>query len=145
MERALKFLNDEAVLDVDAGEISYGNKYFQNYKNRNYTEMGYKLNTLRRSYVECFSNDGEILDYGTGFGDIVMKDLSGRWFGYDINPKTKKRLGNRFDDQWEHYANICFFDVLEHLHYLESLLNTIKQGVKLFIRIPLWNGNWIKI
>lgn len=134
-------LNEEAFL-TEARDARYGKKYFDNYKERSYTEIGWRLNTFRRAYVESFSNEGEILDFGTGYGDLVMKDASGRWFGFDINSRTKDRLGHRFDDNWQKYPNICLFDVLEHLERPDHYLSQIHPGVRLFVSIPLWPGNW---
>jgi len=136
-------LNKECCIHNTKGIIDYESEYFENYKERSYSEIGVKLNNFRRCYVECFSTDGEIIDVGTGYGQLVM-DSNIRWFGYDVNPLTKNRLGKRFDEKWELYNNICFFDVLEHFKCPNTILNKIKPNAMVFITIPVWNHDWSK-
>lgn len=137
-----KFLNKETFLDDSTQVIEYGEEYFNKFKQLAFTDMGYKITRFRRTYVECLANNGEILDYGTGYGDLVVKDKKNRWFGFDVNPKSKERLASQFDDNWLVYPNICMFDVLEHLQQPQKFLAELQSGVRLFISIPLWNGDW---
>lgn len=138
------FLNKEAFLDITDSVFVYGDKYFLEYQLRSQTDMGFTLNRFRRTYVESFSK-GKIIDFGTGYGDLVVKDTTGRWYGFDILDKTKQRLGKHFDEKWENYRNICLFDVLEHLQNPIKFLSKVAPGSRLFISIPLWSGNWDKI
>jgi hypothetical protein len=131
-------LNAEAILQKSPKLIGYDKNYFENYKQRSQTEMGHKLHAFRKTYVECFCDpDDKIIDYGTGYGELVVN--SNRWFGYDIMEETKQKLGTQFDDSVENYEAVCLFDVLEHICNPTNLLTRVKD--KLFVTIPLFQ-NW---
>lgn len=135
-------INSECFLHQCNWSVEYGPDYFKEYQFRYDTNIGQRLNKFRKSYVECFSTDGDILDYGTGYGGLVTSDPLNRWYGFDINPLTADRLGSRFSEDWQSFPNISFFDVLEHFEDPRPMLKEIKTGVRLFITIPLWNGDW---
>ena len=136
------FLNSECFIKRESLACLYDKAYFLKYKGYSETDLGRKLNQFRRAYVECFAHKGKILDYGTGYGNLVMNDQMGLWRGYDINECSEQRLGPLFDSKLEAYKNVCFFDVLEHLERPDEFIHSIKSGVRLFITIPLWGGNW---
>lgn len=139
-------LNKEAFVEHWKTSIKYDDSYFLEFKKRALSEMGRKLYLFRKAYVECFSKEGKILDYGTGYGDLVYKDVSGRWVGFDVMKETQQRLGSKFlNSSWESFSNICLFDVFEHFDQPSKFLNQVKSGCRLFVTIPLWNGNWDKL
>ena len=142
----LKFLNHECCIDTTYCEtIQYDESYFNKYEKMSQSALGIALNSFRKSYVEKFANPGSILDYGTGYGELVLLDTSERWFGYDINPLTEKRLSHRFYECRHECSNICLFDVLEHMRDPVKFLLDTQQGVRMFISIPLWSDNWNEI
>lgn len=136
--RTFQKLNDEVILDISHSEFVYGEPYFEEYKSRTNTVIGRKLLSQRKTYAERFVNNGKILDYGCGYGEIVVSDNSKRWFGYDIMNASRQRLGNKFDDKISDYDVVCMFDVLEHLPSPLSVIQQIKA--KLIITMPIWNN-----
>lgn len=107
-------LNSESIIMVNFEPYNY----FEKYKRYSKTKIGQSLFKFRKGYVESLSNEGTILDFGAGYGDLVCKDTSGRWLGTDVMLKTEERLKKRFvpvDMDIKVIQNICLFDVLEHL------------------------------
>jgi SAM-dependent methyltransferase len=142
-------LSDEFLFDGNTPSIVYGEEYFQKYASYAQTDLGYKINTFRKNYVEIFSRKGEILDYGCGYGTCISSDSSGRWFGYDINPYVVSHLGSRFVDSSRVglFNTVCFFDSLEHIQGFRDVLSVIKEGAIVVITIPCcspWNPAVLK-
>lgn len=135
------YIQDEVILHRNFEPFRYDETYFDRYANRSQTVMGHRLTLFRRAYVECFTNaEDAILDYGSGYGNLVVEDTTGRWFGYDIMPESRKRLGDRLDCEISKYNAVCFFDVLEHFPNPIDILGKIKLGAKVFVSMPLWSG-----
>lgn len=134
------YLDSEAVLHRSPVPFTYDERYFARYEKRASTDMGRRLTLFRRAYVECFTGPHDlVLDYGTGYGDLVMKDQTGRWFGYDIMEQSRARLDNRFDGNINKYDAICFFDVLEHFAEPKDILDQVQPGAKVFVSMPVWS------
>lgn len=135
-------LGHEIMLDMSRKVTAkYDQAYYDQFKERYYTDIGRKLHTWRRAFVECHAVDGKILDFGCGYGGLVVDDLTGNWYGFDIMPCVKERLGElRFDNvpTFSDYSTICMFDVFEHLVLPVHRLQLIAPGTQLVITIPCW-------
>ena len=141
-------LASEALLDIRGPDESvYGDNYFENYKQRAATDMGREIHRFRKAYVECLLPEGRILDYGCGYGELVVRDrldtapnAEPRWWGYDLMDKSMSRLRERADREprISEYAAVCLFDVLEHIADPAAWLAPAKAGTRLFTTIPCW-------
>lgn len=129
-------LNEEAILDISSKPVEYGSDYFEEFKRRSISPIAQRLYTFRKAYAESLAKEGPILDYGAGYGVIVLADKSNRWRGTDINPLCKKHLGNKcVDESVSKFNNVCFFDVLEHFKDPIGILKLVKG--RIFISVPL--------
>ena len=133
-------LNTYAYIDRTSAPISYDSAYFEKYRYYASTDLGQALSAFREGYVTAFAGDQSVLDYGCGYGTIVNRNA--KWWGYDIMHETKEHLGDKYREDWQSFSAICFFDVLEHLQEPEVILNRMERGVRIFVSIPLWSGNW---
>jgi len=129
------------IIDRHSELIEYGRDYFEEYCRRAVTEMGRRLTCFRKAYAEAMAIEGgRILDYGCGFGTIILTDRDNRWRGYDINDKTQMILGGNFveDPNLSDYRMICLFDCFEHFQEPERWLKRLKSGTRLVVTIPVW-------
>jgi len=130
------YLAPEVLLLRNIQPIVYGTEYFERYRLRAQTQMGFNLSAFRKTYAEIFTDkNSRILDFGCCYGHNVLTNSN--WYGFDIIEGTKERLDNKFDHEYCRYKSICFFDVLEHLCEPIDMLHSIPQGTKLFVSIPL--------
>jgi len=130
-------------IDRDSTSIRYDDTYFDHYMHLATTSMGTAISTFREGYVTAFAGGSEVLDYGCGYGTIVMQNAN--WYGYDIMAKAKERLGAKYRIDWESFPTLCFFDVLEHLSQPETIMRNLKSDTLVFISIPLYPGDWDQI
>jgi hypothetical protein len=132
-----KKLNEEAIIDVSSQPVEYGQDYFEEFERRSNSPIAKRLYQFRQSYAESLGNEGPILDYGSGYGVIVLSDVNNRWYGTDINPYCKKHLGSKYVDPSAigDFETVCFFDVLEHFQDPIAILG-LPQG-KVVVTIPL--------
>ena len=144
--RTLQRLASEVYLDTSGGTVAYGKDYWEKYVRYSKTRLGEALTIWRKGYVEALSsvyNPGKLLDYGCGTGDIVRLDDDPGWYGYDINARTAAVLEGvgRFDPRpvFSNYGAVSFFDSLEHLPEVQSVLMEFPRHTVLVVSIPLWD------
>lgn len=133
-------INKGCLLDESSISIKYDKDYLEKYKLYSQTDLGKKIHKFRRAYVECLAVDGDILDYGCGFGELVTQDTTNRWRGTDINVLALARLGDKQVglDQYSLFTNICLFDVFEHFQNPYEFCRNVKPKARIFISLPLW-------
>ena len=120
----------------------YDDEYFDEYVNREGTEIGERLNAFRVNLVNEYVT-GRVLDIGIGCGTFLR--LRGNCVGYDINSKAVKLLKearlfcnpHETDFKSGVIEGVTFFDSLEHIRSPGKLLSRIdKQFV--FVSIPIF-------
>jgi hypothetical protein len=144
MEESLVWLPEQEIGYFPVKNSVYDDKYFDEYVNREKTEIGRCLNIFRVNLVNKYVT-GRVLDVGIGCGTFI--GLRKNCVGYDINPKAVKFLKRarlfcnpyETDFEFEVIKGVTFFDSLEHLECPGKILSRIdKQFV--FVSIPIFRG-----
>ena len=143
-ETLVWFPEKEIGYSLPVKPIAYDDKYFNQYIEKEDTEVGRKLNDFRVELVNRYTN-GRILDVGIGNGAFIKN--RGNCWGYDVNPKgiewlkTRSRFLNPYEVNmdYEGVAGITFFDSLEHIMHPSKLLKRISKQL-VFISIPIFNS-----
>ncbi len=116
----------------------YNEDYWKKYRGYSTTDMALNLTLARVNHVQMFTgfSDEVVVDVGIGAGDFVLKMDC---FGSDINPYAidwLKREKRWFDFDVQSCDVMTMFDVIEHIHDPEVLLNKCKQWC--FISTPIY-------
>jgi hypothetical protein len=122
--------------------VSYDEKYFDNYVNREGTEIAVKLNAARAKLAEIYCDC--IVDVGVGSGEFI-KNYHGKAFGYDINPSGVDWLKARglyvdiYDSFPEEVEGFTLWDTLEHIPNPQALFRLIRRNMYLFLSLPIFD------
>lgn len=122
--------------------VAYDENYFDNYVQRENTEIANKLNEVRvatsHKYATC------ILDVGIGSGEFMNKSKV-KTYGFDINPVAVnwlKEAGLYVDPFLPLPSDIngwTFWDVIEHVPEPQVLFKHILPGHFVFVSIPIFD------
>lgn len=122
--------------------IDYGKEYFENYVQREGTDIAKRLNRFRTELTERYCK--VVLDIGIGSGEFI-KSSSIKAYGYDVNPYGVEFLKERniFVDPYKNIPSdvkgFCFWDTMEHIAEPSKLIEKFKAGSYLFISLPIFN------
>lgn len=119
-------------------EKPYDAAYWAKYVGYAGTTMGRRINGARNALVARYW-DGAVLDVGIGCGQFVEGRPNTR--GYDVNPVGMAWLLER--DLWtDPYLGVSsavtLWDVFEHIHEPDKLLENVAQWV--FMSLPIFDG-----
>ena len=117
-----------------APPIEYEGDYWDEYRERDATEMGKALTDARIALVDRHFH-GSVVDIGIGGGRFVEDSGS---LGYDVNPKAVKWLveNARWMDVYIHGADaITCWDSIEHIPDPMELLKRVRKWV--FVSLPI--------
>lgn len=130
------------------GRAKYDDAYFDKYLTYEDTPTGKALNKFRVSLVNKYAGDSsQILDIGIGCGSFIKQ--RGNCMGFDINKKAIDWLKDRriffspysmpgtIGIDTRMIQGITFFDSLEHIEDIKSLLETINNQW-VFVSIPIF-------
>jgi len=142
MKESLVWLPEQEIGYFPVRSAIYGDKYFDEYVNREGTEIGERLNAFRIYLVNKYVA-GRVLDIGVGCGTFLR--LRSDCVGYDINPKAVKLLKEarlfcnpyRTDFESGVIKGVTFFDSLEHIESPGRILSRIGKQV-VFVSIPIF-------
>lgn len=140
MESALIWLPQYGVGYYPVKETPYDEAYFDKYVTYSNTEMGKELTKKRAEFVNKYFN-GILIDIGIGCGDFIKyrTENFGVTYGFDINPVAVKRLqeSNKFLDPYSNKVKaVSLWDVLEHIHDQQKLLDMVEEWV--FVSMPIY-------
>lgn len=125
--------------------VSYDKEYYENYVNREGTEIAKALNKARVDIVDKYCGNHEVLDIGIGSGEFI-KSRRGMTYGYDINPYGVVWLKDRykFIDPWESIPafirGITLWDTIEHMPEPSKFLALIPKNVYVFLSLPMFDN-----
>jgi hypothetical protein len=122
--------------------INYGQEYFDNYVNRESSDVAVKLNKHRVNLVSKYCK--KILDVGIGSGQFI-NSLSIPAVGFDVNPVGVEWLKERgiFADPYKGIPSdvdgITLWDTLEHMEEPSSFLQMVEKQY-VFISLPIFHN-----
>lgn len=127
-------------LPLKDNQISYDEKYFNNYLSYVNTERGIKITNFRCEIVEKWSKNAPVLDVGIGCGDFVsrMNSRQIKCFGTDINEVGINWLkNNNYYWDGQPVESATFWDVLEHIEDAKPLFEKINPKF-VFVSMPIY-------
>lgn len=122
----------------------YDEKYFDKYVAYAASARGQQINQFRLSFISQFIVSGPtICDVGIGCGAFVsaMKAAGHKISGYDINPAGVdwlKKFGFYRDPHKRRVDVLTFWDVLEHIEDMETILSCARKWV--FVSMPIYQN-----
>jgi hypothetical protein len=132
----------------DIVQFNYDDHYFDHYLGLEDTEIAVAINKARKELTEKYVDS--ILDVGIGSGEFIKKSTIKCW-GYDINPMGVKWLKKQkcFLDPYkkgipDHIKGVTLWDALEHMPNPTEFLSLIKEGMFVFISMPIFD-NLLKV
>lgn len=119
--------------------VAYDNHYFEHYIRLENTDIAKKLNKGRTTLTQKYCNS--LLDVGIGSGEFI-KESGIAVYGYDINPVAIRwlRQSGIYRDPYADMPKvdgISLWDVLEHIPNPNNLLSKVRQGMFVFVSIPI--------
>src|SRR5690348_11395796 len=111
--------------------IEYKEDYFNEYLQRENTEIADKINNFRCSLTEKYCNC--VLDVGIGAGTFIKRSKI-KTYGFDVNPvgvkwlRDKKLFVDPYEDIPKDVSGFTLWDVLEHMTCPTEFLDLIKDG-----------------
>jgi len=121
--------------------VEYGRSYFENYVQREDTEIALRINEARVSLSEKYCKC--LLDVGVGSGEFIKKS-NVRVLGYDINPFGIKWLHDRglYVDIYKKVPadveGFTLWDTLEHIPNPQEFFRVVESGEFVFISLPIF-------
>jgi hypothetical protein len=121
--------------------VEYGKQYFENYVEREDTEIANRLNEHRTQLAATYCNC--VLDIGIGSGEFIRKSKI-KTYGYDINPYGVEWLQERglFVDPYkeipEEIDGITLWDTLEHMKEPSTFLSALGQRT-VIVSLPIFS------
>jgi hypothetical protein len=119
--------------------FEYGEGYWEMYRGYVGSEIAVKLNATRRTLVDRYMGDAEVLDTGIGAGEFI--EARPGTFGNDVNPWALAWLTERqkLRTDIENFEGFTFWDVLEHIATPRNLFNRMPIGSCVFTSIPIFD------
>ncbi len=122
--------------------VDYDEAYFDNYINREDSEIAKKLNLVRTKLSEKYCKC--IVDVGVGSGEFIKKSKI-KVFGYDINPigvewlKERGLFVNIYESVPSDVQGFTLWDTLEHIPNPQEFFKCVRPGDFLFISLPIFD------
>jgi hypothetical protein len=122
--------------------VEYDQSYFENYVQREDTEIARLLNKARTSLSEKYC--GCIVDVGVGSGEFIKKSKI-KVYGYDINPvgvewlKKKGLYVDIYKSVPEEVEGFTLWDTLEHIPNPQEFFAVVEPGEFLFVSLPIFD------
>jgi hypothetical protein len=125
-------------------ESPYDQSYWDKYVEYAKTSMGSAITDARALLVDKYIPwDDIVVDVGIGCGSFIERrgqlQRGGFTFGWDICPTGVEWLNQR-ELLWNPYTrstpNICFWDAIEHIPDIDSMLDGVERYV--FVTVPIF-------
>ena len=121
--------------------VDYNEAYFDNYVQRENTEIAVKLNDARTDISEKYCKC--IVDVGVGSGEFI-KNCHVKTYGYDINPRGVDWLKERnlyvdiYQEVPQEVDGFTLWDTLEHIPNPQEFFRVVESGEFLCVSLPIF-------
>lgn len=134
--------NQDLIYQADTStSVEYGKEYFENYVNREGSDIANRLNEARCGLTEKYCKC--VLDMGIGSGEFINKSKL-KMYGFDINPYGIEWLKERsiFVDPYKEgipdvVDGVTLWDTMEHMEEPNKFLDLIANEY-VFISLPIF-------